>query len=404
MPTVITGTVSTGGSTGGDLSDRFVTQISDQIFKLGPDILPLTHISRMAQKKFVGNQTFKVLEDEPMPRTDAVNNGAGYASGATSVVVDNGTYFRPKDIVVATRTGEKLFVSSISTNTLTVVRGYGTTSAAALVDNDELIIMGNALDEASNAPAARVTKVASRTNYLQFFSRTTDVTEIRSNSEDYGQDEEQRQIAHCRYEIMRDIEYAFLFGEPLSEVEGSAPKDSAISHTRYTTGGLKYWIDNSASSNVLDAAGVLTQNEFYDWAAPLFKNSPVDTSSGQKQIMLFCSSKAYNVFNQFALSPIQTKVGDNKFGINLAEYFTPYGRFMLHHHYLLDGDEYGDYCFAVNPDYIGYRCLNNMDLTVKEDIQDPNSHKAQHEFYSVCGFYITLPKVHGYIKNISLAG
>lgn len=387
-----------------ETAKRLVIEIEDVIQKYGPNIMPLTWISRESAKKAVKNQEFNVLEDEPLPRLDRVNYGSGYNTTDTGIVVDNGTYFRKMDVVKNTRTKEEYLVTSISTNTLTVVRAYGTTAGTAILDNDELRIVGNALDESHAAVDARATQVASRTNYCQFFSRTVDLTEIRSNTEDYGQDEEDRLIENGRYEFLVDIESAFLFGEPLKEIEGSSPLDAAVDHSRYKTGGAFYWIDSAASSNVLDAGGILTQKEFWDWADLMFKNSPVDTTDGEKTLLLFHGTKGMSILNQWAMTPIQTTPEITRFGMKLKEYQTPSGRFLLRNHYLLEGDEYDDYMLALNPEFIGYRFLNNMDMKFKPNIQDPDSHLVKHEFYGVIGFYLTLPKVHGYIKNASLPG
>jgi hypothetical protein len=403
MPTVLQ-TVTTGGtSTNADLALRLKLQISDKIYKKGPALAPLTWISRMNRKKAIGRQEFNILESEPLPRfTNTTTTGTG-----TSVVVTSGhgSYFRPQDVVKVPRTGEEMLVSSIATDTLTVVRGYGTTAATALVSGDELMIIGNALSEGSAAVASRTVKTSSRTNYLQFFSRTTGLTEIRSNTEEWGENEEDRQIKEARYEIMRDIEGAHLFGEPLADIQGSSPIDGSLVYTRYKTGGLKYWIDTGASANVLDAGGVLSQQEFWDWAEPMYRNSPTDESDGTKRLMLFGGQKAISVINQWALRPVQTAPETKKFGMRLDEYYTPFGRFLLHNHYMMsESTEYQDYLFAVNPDFVEFRYLNKMDITLKQNIQANDEHLVKHELYTVCGLWLTLPSTMGYIKNVNLPG
>jgi hypothetical protein len=129
--------------------------MAQEILLLEPDAAPLTVITKNINKKATVNPKFQWLEDELDPRFDRINNGAGYASGATSIVVDNGAYFEVQQIVYVTRTKESMRVTAVAgTNTLTVVRGVGST-AQALVDNDELLIANTAQPEGDVSRVAR---------------------------------------------------------------------------------------------------------------------------------------------------------------------------------------------------------------------------------------------------------
>lgn len=65
-------------------------------------------------------------------------NGA-ITNVATSVVVDDGDNFSPMDIIEF-EDGEQCLVTSVSTNTLTVVRGWAGTTAAAQDDNSVIYV------------------------------------------------------------------------------------------------------------------------------------------------------------------------------------------------------------------------------------------------------------------------
>src|SRR5688572_11134989 len=98
------------------------------------------------------------LEDALLPNTDRVNDAAfGNALTDTSFVVDNGSRFRVGDQIRLTQAAEIMLVTAVNTgtNTLTVVRGYGGSTAEALADDAEISILGNAALEGDDAPAAR---------------------------------------------------------------------------------------------------------------------------------------------------------------------------------------------------------------------------------------------------------
>jgi len=63
----------------------------------------------------------------------AVNNGLGYAVGATEIIVDDGSTLT--DATYIKIGNEILGITNISTNTLTVIRGQLGTNAAAIVDD-----------------------------------------------------------------------------------------------------------------------------------------------------------------------------------------------------------------------------------------------------------------------------
>ena len=94
------------------------------------------------------NPKFQWQEDELAPRFTAVNNGAGYSSSATSIVVDDGDYLDEGWLFKVTRTGELIRVQSAAGDTLTVVRGVGAVAGVAIVDNDEIVVIGPVFAEA----------------------------------------------------------------------------------------------------------------------------------------------------------------------------------------------------------------------------------------------------------------
>lgn len=83
-------------------------------------------ISRLP-KLPTGSPSFVIINDNYRPRTAVVN--AALDNAATSVVVADGSMFDLGDVIELE--GEQMLVTAVSVNTLTVVRGYGGTTAAA---------------------------------------------------------------------------------------------------------------------------------------------------------------------------------------------------------------------------------------------------------------------------------
>src|SRR5215218_9946860 len=119
------------------------------------------------------------LEDALVPNTDAIND-ATYTNTLTDTafVVDNASRFRIGDQVRISDASEVMLVTAVNTgtNTLTVVRGYGGSTAQSLADNLTLHILGNAALEGDAADSARFTARSRKTNYTQIFSSTVEVS------------------------------------------------------------------------------------------------------------------------------------------------------------------------------------------------------------------------------------
>lgn len=86
--------------------------------------------------EFAGVWGFRQFEEAS---GSLIDQGAGYTSSATVIVVDNGTDFSiGQTIYIAT---EALLITAISGNGLTVVRGMNGTTAASISDDDAVNIL-----------------------------------------------------------------------------------------------------------------------------------------------------------------------------------------------------------------------------------------------------------------------
>ena len=173
-PTIISRAVTVGGPGAGN-ADRLVIQMEDKLWQYGPNLNPLIRIANVTKKRSVGNQEFKIMNDKHLPRFTRINNGAGYNTTDTSIVVDNGNYAVAQSIAEVTRTGEHMLITAVSSNTWTVERGYDTGGAGtgvAIVDNDEVRVLGIAGSERSGAPVSQQTSPGTVTNYAQLLIRS----------------------------------------------------------------------------------------------------------------------------------------------------------------------------------------------------------------------------------------
>jgi len=149
--------------------DQRKFDVSDKLWLVDADYATLAFFVRKLNKQKTTDPEYRWFEKTSPSRFDAVNYATGYTSGATSFVVDDGTKFRIGMVIQDVTTGEQMRVTGVSTNTLTVSRGWGTTSAGSLLNNDVIVILGNANAEGAGVPTALTATPVKKTNFTQIF-------------------------------------------------------------------------------------------------------------------------------------------------------------------------------------------------------------------------------------------
>jgi hypothetical protein len=167
------------------------------------------------------------LEDQLLGNTDAVADGS-ISNPLTETVFNIAavTNFRVGDQIQLEGSAEVMLVTVVDAEStaLTVVRGYGGTTAEALVTGTTIHILGNAALEGGDADAARFTARVRKTNYTQIFSATVEVSGSELAVRQLGvADELDYQKQHRTRELLRDLENSVINGRaPASGAEGSA--------------------------------------------------------------------------------------------------------------------------------------------------------------------------------------
>lgn len=302
-------------------------------------------------------------------------NGA-LTSSATTVVVDaDALKLVSGDLLLVdsdSGLGEILEVSAnpSSDTSLTVVRGAAGTTAAGIADNAYLTKIGSAFEEGSSAPKSVSQNPTKYTNYCQIFkttyslTNTADKTRVRTgNTRD--NDRKRKMFDHSR-----DLEMAFMFGQPHEKTSGSQPK-------RYT-GGINSFI--STHRQVFSSGGTaLTEDNLIDAISPVFDYN--GEGAGDERIA-FCGNGALTALNKLAKDSASTRINYDGivkvYGMDLHRWVLPQGKIMLRTHPLMNvHSTFTNSMFVINPRGIKYRYLR--DTKFKDDIQqnDEDIRKGQ---------------------------
>lgn len=181
---------------------------------------------------------------------------------ATSITVDKGAVVEPSSVIMNTKTNEYMFVSAVSGNTLTVVRGFAESTAAAVTQNDELLYLGTAKKEGSLAPNPKYRRGVPRTNYSQIFrngwgtTRTAEHIKFITGNK-ATENKEDAVSMHAQ-----DIEMALLLGrKSLNQVDGS--------EVLSTMDGLTSIVKNNTA-----LAAAATLDSIQEWMYSNFETCP----------------------------------------------------------------------------------------------------------------------------------
>ena len=164
------------------------------------------------------------IEDELLPNKDAVNDSTFSDPAAdTDFLVDNGDRFRVGDQIQIEGSEELMLVTGISTNTLTVVRGYAGTTPENLANDKVINILGNAALEGADSPTARFSNRSRCGNYTQIFTATVEVSGTDLAASQLGlADEMDYQKQERLRELIRDLENTVINGgQVASNPQGS---------------------------------------------------------------------------------------------------------------------------------------------------------------------------------------
>lgn len=375
--------ISTIRTTGNINSARRVVDISAKIDVLEPDSAPFLLLTKKMDKKVTVNPEFNWFEEESLIKSDQVNNGAGYDDDDTSIVVDNGSRFRGGDVIKVVRTGEQMLVSSVSTNTLTVVRAWGTTAGAAIVDNEPLLIVGNANAEHATKRDMKIGDVTKKTNYTQIFRTPFGISRTANKSEMHGKNDLAHQRMMQLIEHQKEIERAFWFGEPKEDLTGTTP--------RRATGGVDYFI----STNATDAGGALTEAEFDSFLKTGFRY-------GSKTKWLFAAPIVVAAISFWAKNKVQTGVDATTYGIATESYKTPFGTVkIVNMNLFTEVTLYSGYAYLIDMECLGYRYIADSDTKLKTNIQDNSADGQEDEYLTECGLEFSQEKKCSLLYNVT---
>ena len=389
MPTILTGVVDDADI----LSNQRVVDMSPTIAQLEPDEAPLTTMLQKTSKRAAFSQKVEWLSDELVPRLTTLNNGGNVTAIATTFIVATGTgsFFRPGDILRMSN-GENVRVSSVATDTLTVVRGIGSVAAAIITDLTDVIKVGNASAEGATLGTIKQMQQVANFNYCQIQRDPLGFTNTLINSDLYGGSEPAYEAKKKMMEHRRQIENTLFFGQRnLASVSGMP-----IGYC----GGLVDFIYTNITN--IGAPNTLTEEIFESFIREGFRY-------GSRNKVLFASPlvvSALSSFPQGKLAPNSTGPSVKDYGVSLQRYLGSSGE-TVNIVTKRDWQDYnqtaatgvGTWAFLVDMDDVVMRPLRKTVMLPNRQAPDEDSIKQ--EYLTEYSLQVGIEKNHAVLTGVT---
>lgn len=225
-----------------------VRVVTDYISLLDPSDAPFIELIGGldgASGKFQFRNQGKVvewLEDTLTPLSGTLaQQSMTTATTVVTITVDDGDVFQPGHILLVGT--EKMWVSAVSGDVITVTRGFAGSTSATQASNAAYTIIGMARLEGDDSDPIGYTDITSNSNYTQIFHKEIKVTGSEMAIDNYGfTDPYQYQAAKAIPEMMRLIERTLQYGY----------RGAGSTTTPRTMGGYQTFI----TSNLADGSSI----------------------------------------------------------------------------------------------------------------------------------------------------
>lgn len=365
-------------------TDRRDLNVANEILELEPSETPFLVIGQRASTGTAQSLEETWFDDELAPWWTEADST--YIDGETEIDLKDASICKPKDLLKNAATGEVMFVESISGDTVTVKREYGDedssggTSEQDITADDNIFRMGNAMEEDSTAPESRATQPTKYYNYVQVFRTTFEggIEELNEPKET-NEDERTRKRRRKAVEHRLDLERALIHGE----------RNEHISDKRRLVGGLFQFLDDQYE----DIGGELTEEKFEEALEEAFRY-------GTKEKILITSPRVGSEINLFARDRIETRSGEDFYGLKIGEYISFHGTLYITTSHMFEKD-YRNKAVILDMRNIDILPYAGYNTTLRTNLQTNDRLGWLDEYLTMLTLRVRLEKTHKVLEGIT---
>lgn len=293
--------------------------------------------------------------------TGRIKVSTGANTVQTTIVVADASIIFAGCIITVQDTEEMLLVTGVSGNTLTIVRGFGGTTAATIGSSTTYIqLITNANEENSDRPVAVANIGTPKYNYFQIIRNSWNVSGTAKAVEYITGSVEAKNRRDAMLFHAEALEKAMWFGRMAVGVQNGMPFR--------TMNGVRAQI----TTNDEDAGATTTWTELDAFLQTIFEKN---IKGKPNERIAFCGNTVISVLNRLAIlnSQITITPGEAEFGMKIMKWMTPYGEIVLKSHPLfVENPEWTKNLEVLHPGAVEVRYLRRTE----HDAYDKNGSRA----------------------------
>jgi hypothetical protein len=370
-------------------SQRIKADVKDKIVFWEPEAAPLTVMTKRLNKtREVSQYQFDMLEKEPLPRLVTVSGAQ--TSGDTSVELTSGhggrvaKYYTLRNM----RTGEVVWCSSVSTDTLTVTRGIGG-YADSMADGDVLEITGSAYEDGSSKGTFKSVKETRNYNYTQIIRTGYGFTGRQMETGLYGGKDPMTERKAQAIEHRKSIEKTMIWGQRHTT---TGPNGKTLSFM----GGLNAAIQ----TNVWNCGGnEPTERQFNEMLEHVFRHGEGGNVFGPGNKIMMASPRWQTIIESWGRDKVRYTQGESTLGLKVGKYESVHGVLSIVRQPLFVGKD-AQFAFILDPNHMWYVYHQGRDTKLIENIQANDVDGAEEEYLTDCSAEYNLEAAFARLENI----
>ncbi len=300
---------------------------------------PITSMTSRYQTYSSQTQKVNKYEDEFVPMADQLNDASNMTDSDTELTPDNIKLWIVGTLGKNERTGEVFYVTANDGTNATIVREYGvgegwSSTAAAMVDNDYLSIIGRVYNQGHAMPSIVTTQPVLATNYAADYRSAMGMTEILLDSALRGTPDWEHQESKKATEHAMLFEMANIDGKPYAGNKKEYVENSSTVNGSMTGGGIDHFLTVAGNADNLVDQDELTMFEFLDYCETLF-------NKGSSEKYLYApDSFFYQGLDRWGITKMNTYSGEEMLGMRIGRWEFSAGKtlYFINH----DGLKYAD--------------------------------------------------------------
>lgn len=379
---------------------------------------PLTAMMSKMSKQSVNDPEFSWWEETLTIGRIQLNDGTDMSDSDTAFVVDNGVKgftaqdLKPGDLLLVEEGVETtnyayeiIEVSAVASATaFTGLRGRAGSSAAIILDDTFMTLIGSAYEEGSVKAAANTRNPIKFTNLCQIFKDTYFITKTLDKTFARTGNARQNDKKRKMFRHSTNMEQAWLYGKKAETTGGTGQP------LRYT-GGLLYFFGSlpAAADRRIDLGtamvGASGINTFFDNVEDVFDYQGDGQSGGDERFCLIGNSAA-TAISKAAAAAGTVNFGDivKVYGMRLTRLVTPQGELFFKTHPLMNVHPlYTGSMFILDPPAIKYRPLDGRDTKPEDNIQTPGQDAIEGQWLTEAGIELHHIETMKYLSAVTWA-